>query len=94
MNKRGGEMKKFNLLIILLIFLFTLILSNSWAIKTERIASGFSDPLYLISSPGDSQIQFVVEQNSAQIKIIKNGTVLSTPFIDLNTHRLNIFKNY
>jgi len=25
-----------------------------------------------------------VEQNSAQIKIIKNGTVLATPFIDLN----------
>ncbi len=58
---------------------------NSWAIKTERIASGFSSPLFLTSPPGDFQRQFVVEQNSAQIKIIKNGTVLSTPFIDLNS---------
>ena len=78
-------MYKFNFLIVLLISLFTIVPLNSWAIKTVRVASGFSSPLYLTSPPGDLQRQFVVEQNSAQIKIIKNGVVLPTPFIDLNS---------
>lgn len=78
-------MYKFNSIIILILVLIAPIMPNSWAIKTERIASGFSSPLFLTSPPGDFQRQFVVEQNSARIKIIKNGTVLPTPFIDLNS---------
>jgi len=40
-------MRKFNFLIILIISLFTIFPSNSWAIKTERIASGYSNPLFI-----------------------------------------------
>lgn len=71
-------------IVITILFLIAPIIPNSWGIKTERVASGFSSPLFLTSPTGDFQRQFVVEQNSAQIKIIKNGTVLPTPFIDLN----------
>lgn len=49
-------------------------------LKVERIATGFSNPLYLTSPPDDDRL-FVVEQRGA-IKIIENGTVLPTPFID------------
>ncbi|GJM16711.1 MAG: hypothetical protein DHS20C13_20380 [Thermodesulfobacteriota bacterium] len=78
-------MYKLNSIIILILVLIAPIMPNSWAIKTERVASGFSSPLFLTSPAGDFQRQFVVEQNSARIKIIKNGTVLPTPFIDLNS---------
>lgn len=77
-------MYKFYSIILLIVFLLAPIMPNSWAIKTERIASGFSNPLYLTSPPGDFNRLFIVEQNSAQIKIIKNGSVLPTPFLDLN----------
>lgn len=70
--------------ILALIFLIS-VSPNSWAIKTQRVANGFSSPLFLTSPPGDFGRQFVVEQNSAQIKIIKNGTVLPIPFIDLDS---------
>jgi len=70
------------ILILLILAQFT---TDSRAIKTERIASGFSNPLFLTSPPGDFERLFIVEQNSAQIKIIKNGSVLPTPFINLNS---------
>lgn len=70
---------------ILAFLMLTQFAMDSRAIKTERIASGFSNPLYLTSPPGDFERLFIVEQNSAQIKIIKNGSVLATPFIDLNS---------
>ncbi len=59
--------------------------SGGAEITTIKIADGFSEPLYVTSPPGDSARLFVVEQNTAQIKIIKNGTVLPTPFLDLNS---------
>lgn len=54
-------------------------------IMTEKVADGFSDPLYVTSPAGDSARLFVVEQNTARIKIIKNGTVLATPFLDIGS---------
>lgn len=69
--------------ILTLIFLIS-VLPDSWAIKTQRVANGFSSPLFLTAPTGDFERQFVVEQSSAQIKIIKNGIVLPTPFIDLD----------
>jgi glucose/arabinose dehydrogenase len=50
-------------------------------LTTERIASGFTKPVHLTFAPADSTRLFVVEQHSAQIKIIKNGAVLSQPFL-------------
>jgi len=52
-------------------------------LNVVEIASGLSSPLYLCSPPGDTSRMFVCEQNTARIRIIKNGTLLGTPFIDL-----------
>lgn len=52
-------------------------------LKVSLVASGFNDPLYLCSPPGDTARLFIVEQNSGHIEIIENGVVLATPFLDL-----------
>jgi len=52
-------------------------------LATKRVAAGLSSPLYVSSPPGDFERLFIVEQNSARIKILKNGQILATPFIDL-----------
>lgn len=59
--------------------------SGGAEITTVKITGGFSDPLFVTSPPGDSARLFVVEQNTAQIKIIENGTVLPTPFLNINS---------
>ena len=48
------------------------------AIGLQPIATGVSAPLYGISPPGDASRLFVLEQNGL-VKVIQNGTVLSTP---------------
>lgn len=52
-------------------------------LTTVKVAGGFSDPLYLTSPAGDTARLFVVEQNTGRIRIIKNGSVLPTPFLDI-----------
>ena len=47
----------------------------------EEVASGLSDPLYLTAPAGDSRL-FVVEQGG-RIRVIKNGQLLPTPFLDI-----------
>ncbi|HEY7460746.1 MAG TPA: PQQ-dependent sugar dehydrogenase [Gemmatimonadota bacterium] len=49
----------------------------------REVVSGLSAPLYLTSPPGDSRL-FVVEQGG-RIKIIRNGQVLATPFLDVGS---------
>ncbi len=53
-------------------------------LTTVKVAGGFTEPLFLTSPPGDTARLFVVEQNTAQIKIIKNGVVLGTPFLNID----------
>jgi len=47
----------------------------------ERVASGLQDPLYLTAPAGDPRL-FVVEQ-PGRIRIIKDGRLLPTPFLDI-----------
>jgi glucose/arabinose dehydrogenase len=47
-----------------------------------EVASGLTAPLYVTSPPGDSDRVFVVEQ-SGRIRVIRNDTLLSTPFLDI-----------
>ena len=49
------------------------------------VSAGFSAPLYLCSPPGDTARMFIVEQNSGLIKIIKNGSTLGTPFLNVGS---------
>src|SRR5687767_5053764 len=52
-------------------------------VKLERIARGLSRPVAVVQPPGDDQRLFVVEQ-TGKIKILRQGAVLPTPFLDLS----------
>jgi glucose/arabinose dehydrogenase len=47
------------------------------------IASGLSRPVYLTAAPGDARL-FVVEK-VGRIRIIKNGSLVATPFLDITS---------
>ncbi len=49
----------------------------------SEIASGLNNPLYLTAPAGDPRL-FVVEK-AGRIRIIKNGTLLPTPFLDITS---------
>jgi glucose/arabinose dehydrogenase len=53
------------------------------SITLERVVNGFDNPLYVTAPPGDSRL-FVVEQ-TGRVRIIANGAVLQTPFLDLRS---------
>jgi glucose/arabinose dehydrogenase len=52
----------------------------SVTIALQLVAKGFSHPVYVTAAPDGSGRLFVVEQ-TGKIKIIKNGSVLATPFL-------------
>jgi glucose/arabinose dehydrogenase len=51
-------------------------------LKTVRVAQLLNFPIYATSPPGDVQRLFIVEQ-AGKIKILKNGTLLTRPFLDI-----------
>jgi glucose/arabinose dehydrogenase len=53
------------------------------AIDFETIATGLDQPLLATSPPGDPRL-FVIEQ-TGKVRVIKNGQLLETPFIDLGS---------
>jgi len=52
------------------------------AIDLRAIATGLAAPDYAISPPGDASRLFVLEQNGL-LRVIQNGTLLSTSALDL-----------
>jgi hypothetical protein len=48
----------------------------------QQISTAFSSPVYLTQPPGDTSRLFVVEQ-TGNIRVIRNGQLLGTPFLDL-----------
>ena len=85
-------MKKMTTLIAITLFLMQW---TSWqdaraaALKTTRVASGLSRPLFVTSPPGDTARLFIVEQHTARIKILTGGSILPTPFLDINDLVIN-----
>ncbi len=53
-------------------------------VALHLVASGLSQPVYATSPPGDTHRLFVVEK-TGRIVIIKDGTLLPTPFLDIHT---------
>ncbi|MCH7596685.1 MAG: PQQ-dependent sugar dehydrogenase [Planctomycetes bacterium] len=51
-------------------------------LATVRVAAGLNDPLFVTHAPGDFDRIFIVER-SGRIKILKNGVVLLSAFLDL-----------
>jgi glucose/arabinose dehydrogenase len=84
-------MRRSRLLLVLAATLVALPTSGQAARNAKRatgftlvkIASGLASPTYVTSPPGDSRL-FVVQQ-TGQIRIIKDGRLLPTPFADLGT---------
>src|SRR5262249_40382813 len=54
------------------------------AIKAIRVGSALQAPVYVTSPPLDTHRLFVVEQNG-RIRIIKNGVLLPTPFLTIES---------
>lgn len=52
------------------------------ALAKQRVAAGLDRPIDLQSSPGDRRRVYVAEQ-SGKIKVIRDGLLQPTPFIDL-----------
>jgi hypothetical protein len=61
----------------------------SGAIIATRVATFFTQPVFVGAPPGDTSRLFVVERNGA-IKIIDltSGQVLATPFLDVSSQIL------
>jgi glucose/arabinose dehydrogenase len=53
------------------------------ALRLTRVAGGFDLPLFVTAAADDASRLFVVEQ-SGRIRVIRDGTVLATPFVDLS----------
>jgi glucose/arabinose dehydrogenase len=50
----------------------------------EQVASGIGFPLYVTAPPGDTDRIFIVNKGGT-IRIVKAGTLLTTPFLDITT---------
>jgi glucose/arabinose dehydrogenase len=57
--------------------------------RLQEIVAGLSSPLYLTAPPGDVARLFVVEKTGA-IRIIKDGVLLTDPFLDLSSRIANV----
>jgi glucose/arabinose dehydrogenase len=57
--------------------------ASAQAVKSTLVSGGFTQPLYVCAPAGDTQRLFVVEK-AGVIKIIKNGTTLGTPFLNID----------
>jgi glucose/arabinose dehydrogenase len=56
---------------------------NPAGVGLQEVASGLAFPLFLTSPPGDNARLFVVEK-TGRIRIVRNGSLLSTPFLDVS----------
>ena len=57
-------------------------------LRLQTISTAFSTPVFLTAPPGDFVRLFVVEK-PGRIRIIKNGTLLTTPFLDIHSRLSN-----
>ena len=57
-------------------------------LQAQIYASGFQSPLAFVQDPADRTVQFVVEQ-TGRIRVVRNGTILSTDFLNLTASVLS-----
>jgi glucose/arabinose dehydrogenase len=62
---------------------FTANRAEAQVLQSTLVQSGLTEPLYVCSPPGDTHRLFVCE-HAGKIKIIKDGVLLGTNFIDLD----------
>ncbi|MCA9309948.1 MAG: PQQ-dependent sugar dehydrogenase, partial [Phycisphaerales bacterium] len=54
-------------------------------ITLQFVAGGLASPVFLTSEPGDASRLYILEQNSGRIRLLKNGTLQATPFLDIGS---------
>ena len=62
-------------------------------IELQQVASGLVSPNYLISAPDGTDRQFILDQ-VGPIRIIENGTLLATPFLDVTSLLVPLNANF
>ena len=50
----------------------------------QMIADGMTSPVGVVAAPGDNSRLFVIDQ-TGQVWIVKNGTKMSEPFLDISS---------
>lgn len=63
--------------------LFVSVACGTTPLTTVRVASGLAFPIWVSSPPGDYNRLFVIEKQG-RIRIINNGTLLTTPFLNID----------
>src|SRR5687767_7164302 len=63
------------------------VIEPEMSLRLEQVASGLNNPVYATSPPADSRL-FIVEQ-PGRIRIIENGQLLTTPFLDITSRVLS-----
>src|SRR5688572_9292482 len=53
-------------------------------LQGQVYASGFQSPVAFVQDPTDRTVQFVVQQ-TGRIRVVRNGTVLATDFLNLTS---------
>jgi MYXO-CTERM domain-containing protein len=71
------------LLLVLGVAVLWTAVARAQTITTTRVASGLSFPVQIVAPPGDPSRLFIVEL-AGRIRVLKNGTLLSAPFLDLS----------
>ena len=54
-------------------------------LKTVRVASGLTAPLYAGAPPGDFERLFIAEHRTGRIRILRSNALLATPFLDIGS---------
>jgi glucose/arabinose dehydrogenase len=66
---------------------------NAETVKLEKTASGLKSPVLLTNAGDGSNRMFIVEK-TGQIQIVQNGTLLSTPFLDIKSKLVKLIPFY
>ncbi len=67
----------------LVCLLCTLAPINAFAqVRAQVYVSGLTNPVAFVQDPSNATLQYVVEQ-AGRIKVVQNGAVLATPFLNL-----------
>lgn len=61
------------------------VVSAQTPLTTERVASGLERPIFVTHAPDDYSRLFVIEKRG-RIRIIKDGVLLATPFLDIDAN--------
>ena len=70
-----------------------LIMKGSIKLKLVTVASGLTAPLE-VSSPADGSGRLFIVQQTGQIRILKNGFLVATPFIDVSDRMVRLMPDY